>query len=111
MLPAGPAGGIVKSPMRISGFIAISIFLGAWLPISLGAQDRIPQQENAAPPGASPDLSGLQLTDVRRLELEDAFRRRDYKRPESILVDEVEKDPKPIRAAKLLVLAGGIFFL
>jgi len=111
LLPAGPVGGTVKSPMRISGFIAISIFLGAWVPISLPAQDRIPQQEIPAPSGASPDLSGLQLTDVRRLELEDAFRRRDYKRAESILVDEVEKDPKSIRAAKLLVLAGGIFFL
>jgi tetratricopeptide (TPR) repeat protein len=111
LLPAGLARGIVKSPMRISRFIACSIFLGAWLPIPLPAQDRIPQQENPAPQGASPDLSGLQLTDVRQLELEDAFRRRDYKRAESVLVDETEKDPKSIRTAKLLVLAGGIFFL
>src|SRR6267143_5884437 len=111
LLPAAPAGGTVKSPMRISGFIAISIFLGAWVPISLRAQERIPQQENPAPPGASPDLSGLQLTDVRRPELEDAFRRRDYKRAESILIDEAEKDPKSIRTSGLLVLAGGIFFL
>jgi tetratricopeptide (TPR) repeat protein len=97
--------------MRISGFIAVFIFLGAWLPIPLPAQDRIPQQENPAPQGASPDLSGLQLTDVARLELEDALRRRDYKRAESIFIDEAEKDPKSIRTAKLLVLAGGIFFL
>ncbi|HTF24448.1 MAG TPA: tetratricopeptide repeat protein [Candidatus Limnocylindria bacterium] len=97
--------------MRISGFIAVSIFLGAWLPIPLPPQDCIPQQENPAPQGASPDLSGLQLTDVRRLELEDAFRRRDYKRAESILLDEAEKDAKSIRSAKVLVLAGGIFFL
>lgn len=97
--------------LRISGLIAISIFLGTRLPIPLSAQDRIPQQENPAPQGASPDLSGLLLTDVRRLELEDAFRRRDYKRAESILVDEAEKDPKSIRTANLLVLAGGIFFL
>ncbi len=97
--------------MRISGFIAICILLGAWLPILLPAQNRSPQQENPAPPGASPDLSGLQLTDVRRLELEDAFRRPDYKRAESILIDEAEKNPKSMRTAKLLVLAGGIFFL
>lgn len=98
-------------PLRTSGLIAISIFLGTWLPIPLSAQDRIPQHENPAPQGASPDLSGLQLTDVRRLELEEAFRRRDYKRAQSILVDEAEKDPKSIRTANLLVLAGGIFFL
>lgn len=97
--------------MRISGFVAISIFLGAWLPIHLPAQDRIPQQENPASQGALPDLSGLQLADVRRLELEDAFRRRDYKRAESILVDEAERAPNSIRTAKLLALAGGIFFL
>lgn len=97
--------------MRISGFIAVFIFLCAWLPIPLPAQDRIPQQENPAPQGASPDLSGLQLTDVARLELEDALRRRDYKHAESIFIDEAEKDPKSIRTAKLLVLAGGIFFL
>jgi tetratricopeptide (TPR) repeat protein len=97
--------------MRISRFIAISIFFGAWLPIPPLAEDRIPQQESSAPQGASPDLSGLQLTDVRRLELEDAFRRRDYKRAESILIDAAEKDPKSMRTAKLLVLAGGIFFL
>src|ERR1700741_4639885 len=97
--------------MRKSGFITVSIFLATWLPIPLPAQDRAPQQENPAPQGASPDLSGLQLTDVRQLELEEAFRRRDYRHAESILVDEAEKDPKSIRTAKLLVLAGGIFFL
>jgi tetratricopeptide (TPR) repeat protein len=102
---------MVKSPMRISRFIASSIFLGVWLPIPPLAQDPIPQQENPAPQGASPDLSGLPLTDVRQRELEDAFRRRDYKHAESILVDETERDPKSIRTARLLVLAGGIFFL
>jgi len=97
--------------MRRSGFITVSIFLAAWLPIPLPAREPLPQREIPAPQGASPDLSGLQLTDVRRLELEDAFHRRDYKRAESILVDEAEKDPKSIRTAKLLVMVGGIFFL
>jgi len=98
-------------PMRRSGFITVFIFLGAWLPIPPPPQDRIPQQENPGPQGASLDLSGLQLTDVRQLELDDAFRRRDYRRAESLLIDEAEKDPKAIRTAKLLVLAAGIFFL
>jgi tetratricopeptide (TPR) repeat protein len=97
--------------MRRSAFIPISIFLATWLPIPPTAQDSTPQQESLAPATASPDLSDLQLTDARRLELQEAFRRRDYKRAESILVDEAEKDAKSIRTAKLLVLAGGIFFL
>jgi len=56
-------------------------------------------------------LADLQLDDSRRLELESALRRRDYKQAESVLVTEAEKDPKSSRSAKLLVIAGGIFFL
>jgi tetratricopeptide (TPR) repeat protein len=56
-------------------------------------------------------LSDLQLDDSRRLELENALRRRDYKQAETVLVDEAKKDPKSLRSAKLLVVVGGIFFL
>src|SRR5262249_60524838 len=61
-----------------------------------------------APPRAPPDSP---LNPVRRLEFDKAMRERDYKRAETILVKEAERDPKSSRAAKLLTKAGGIFFL
>jgi Flp pilus assembly protein TadD len=91
--------------------LTIALSLLACLPLLLSAQDRATPQENPGRGGVSPDLSDLQLSDVHRLELEDAFKRRDYKRAESILVDEAESDPKSIQTARLLVMAGGIFFL
>ena len=97
--------------MKKFGSISTFILICFSQTILLPARDRTPQQEVPAPQSVSPDLSGLQLSDERRLELEDAFRRRDYKRAESILVDEIEKDSKSIRTARLLVLAGGAFFL
>jgi tetratricopeptide (TPR) repeat protein len=57
---------------------------------------------------AGPDLP---LDAAQRLELENAIQRRDYKRAETLLVEEAERDPKSVRAARLLVIAGGIFFL
>jgi tetratricopeptide (TPR) repeat protein len=85
--------------------------LGACLPRLLSAQERPTPQENPGLGGVSPDLSDLQLSDLHRLELENAFKQRDYKRAEAILVDEAERDPKSMQTAKLLVMAGGIFFL
>jgi tetratricopeptide (TPR) repeat protein len=97
--------------MKNIRFIFIFSLLGAGLPSLLPAQDRAAPQENTALGGVPPDLSDLQLSDVRRLELEDAIRRRDYKRAEEILLDEAEHDPKSIRTIRLLVTAGGIFFM
>ena len=97
--------------MKKTAFIFAASVLGACLPFLLQAQDRATTQENPALGGLPSDLSDLQLGDVRRLELEDAFKRRDYKRAESILVAEAEQDPKSPRTAKLLVMAAGIFFL
>ena len=104
-------GGTLKSAMKRFGSISAFILMCSSLPILLLARVHTPQEENPPPQSVSPDLSGLQLSDVRRFELEDALRRRDYKRAESILVDEIEKDPESIRTARLLVLVGGAFFL
>ena len=90
--------------------IASSV-LGASLPFFMPAQQRTTLQENSALGAVPADLSGLQLGDVQQFQLEDALKRRDYKRAESILVDEAERDPKSPRTARLLVMAGGIFFL
>jgi tetratricopeptide (TPR) repeat protein len=57
------------------------------------------------------DLADLQLDAKVQGKLEDAIGRRDYTQAETILVIEAERDPKSVRAAKLLSVAGGVFFL
>jgi len=90
--------------------ICASAVLGACLPILLSGETRA-QQNSPRPPGPWRDLSELQLTSGLRTELEDALHRREYKRAETILVEEAARDAKSIRAARLLVCAAGIFFL
>ena len=94
-----------------ANYILVLTLLSTSLPIRLPAQ--IPTLQQVDPSGGSVpgDLSDLQLDGPRRLDFEDAIRRRDYKQAETILVEEAEKDPKSIRTAKLLAMAGGIFFL
>ena len=69
------------------------------------------QQDNALLSSTPRDLSDLGFSDTVRLDLQEALNRRDYKRAEAILVAEAERDPKSLRAAKLLVTAAGVFFL
>jgi tetratricopeptide (TPR) repeat protein len=104
------ATSLVEVAMRKAKSIVWSAVLVACLPFPLPAEDRA-MQENPALESAPPDLSGLQLSDVRRRELEEAFKRRDYKRAEAILVDEADRDPTSIRTARLLAMVGGTFFL
>ena len=75
------------------------------------AQSLNPKQDDSATSTAPGALSDLQLSAAQRRELETALNRHDYKRAETILVDEADRDPKSIRASKLLVTAAGIFFL
>jgi tetratricopeptide (TPR) repeat protein len=60
-------------------------------------------------------ITDLPLDAARRAELEAAIRERNYTRAETILVEEINREtgrePKSPRAAKLLVAAGGLFFL
>ncbi len=88
--------------MRKIGILVISSALSACLPVLLSAQDRATQPEVPALGSAPRELSGLQITGARRPELEEALNRRDYKKAEAILLEEVER---------LLVIAAGIFFL
>jgi tetratricopeptide (TPR) repeat protein len=97
--------------MRKTKLIIASYVVAMWLPLLLPARDHVASQESPVLLSAPPDLSGLQLSDVHRLELEDALKRRDYQHAESILLDEAERHPNSIRAAKLLSTAAGIFFL
>ena len=97
--------------MKQTVFIFASLVFGACLPFLSAAQERATPKGHPALDNVPPDLSGLQLNDVHRLELEDAFKRRDYQHAEALLVEEAGRDPNSARAARLLVMAGGIFFL
>src|SRR5258707_3601543 len=57
------------------------------------------------------NLADLQLGAKLREEFEGAMGRHDYASAEMILVTEAERDPKSVRGAKLLSVAGGVFFL
>jgi tetratricopeptide (TPR) repeat protein len=95
---------------RTSLFLAASA-VALCLVLLSSAQDQAVHQENPALGGVPLDLSDLQFSDTQRLELEDAYKRKDYKLAESILVDEAQKNPKSLRTARLLVVAGSVFFL
>jgi len=97
--------------MKKTVFLFASSLLGACVPFLLCAQDRSAAQESPAAATVPPDLTDLYLSELRRLELQDAFNRRDYKRAETILVEEAEHDPKSIQSARMLTMAGAIFFL
>jgi tetratricopeptide (TPR) repeat protein len=62
-------------------------------------------------PGTSGSLTGLQLKPFQSAELQGALNRHDYKRAETILLEETQRDPRSARAAKLYTLMGHILFL
>src|SRR5947209_13306134 len=75
------------------------------------AQIAVLQQDDPSTPSFSRQLMELQLDPLRLRKLEKAINARDYKPAEKILVEEAERDPRSPRSAKLLAIAGGIFFL
>ena len=95
---------------RLNSALAFALLI-VGLQSCLSTHARTLQQVDSPAELVPNTLADLQLDDPRRLELESALRRRDYKQAESVLVTEAEKDPKSSRSAKLLVIAGGIFFL
>ncbi|MEJ7618020.1 MAG: tetratricopeptide repeat protein [Pyrinomonadaceae bacterium] len=105
--------------LRKANFVIVASVLGACLSPPLPAQTFSAQTLSAQTLPALQEnsrvaplvVSDLPLDGARRFELEDAIARRDYKRAETMLVDEIARDPKSTRAAKLLVAVAGIFFL
>jgi len=75
------------------------------------AQIAVLQQDDPSTSSFSRQLMELQLDPLRLTDLEKAINARDYKPAEKILVEEAERDPRSLRSAKLLAIAGGIFFL
>jgi Flp pilus assembly protein TadD len=94
-----------------------SVFLSAVLATlcasgSVFAQSPALHQELERPSEpAVQDISDLQLDPTQQHALADALKAHNFQVAEKILVEESEKDPKSLRSAKLLVTAGGIFFL
>jgi len=98
--------------MKKKYFIVVLSVLSIYLSVSILAQNAaLPSQEELPVGSFLQPLSGLQLEGSRQAALEDAIKQKDYKKAETILVEETERDPKSIRAAKLLEIAGGVFFL
>jgi tetratricopeptide (TPR) repeat protein len=75
------------------------------------AQAPVPQQDDPPSSSLSRQLSDLQMEPARQAEIERAIHARDYAAAEKILLEEVARDPKSPRSAKLLTIAAGVFFL
>jgi len=75
------------------------------------AQVPVPQQDDPPSSSLSRQLSDLQMEPFRQAEIERAIHARDYAAAEKILLEEVERDPKSPRSARVLAIAAGLFFL
>jgi tetratricopeptide (TPR) repeat protein len=90
--------------------LIFQVLLTGWLSLPLVAQ-QAPETEALPVLGAPGSLAELQLEPSRRDELESALQRRDYKRAETILLEETQRVPKSVRTARLYTLMGHILFL
>jgi tetratricopeptide (TPR) repeat protein len=90
--------------------LIVEVLLTGWLSLPLVAQ-QAPEPEALPVLGAPGSLAELQLEPSRKAELESALKRRDYKRAETILLEETQRDPKSVRTAKLYTLVGHLLFL
>jgi len=86
------------------------VLLTGWLSLPPFAQ-QVPPHEELPVLGTTGSLAGLQLEPSRSAELESALNRRDYKRAETILLEETQRDPTSARTAKIYTLVGHILFL
>jgi tetratricopeptide (TPR) repeat protein len=97
-------------PLKRVRALTFCVLLTGWLSLPPFAQ-QVPAPEALPVPGSSKLLAALQLEPSRSAEVESALNRRDYKRAETILLEETERDPKSARTAKLYTLMGHILFL
>ena len=94
--------------MRITGF---ALVLSAFGVCAQAAISQLPALQDQPANMGVQNLADLQLDAKVQSELEEAMARHDYTRAETILVTEADRDPKSVRTAKLLSVAGGVFFL
>lgn len=90
--------------------LIVAVAVIACGPVVLAAQTPPAQAEDSSV-SVPQDMTALLLDSSLRHELQDAVRERNYKRAETILVEEAERNPKSPRAGKLLEFAGGVFFI
>jgi tetratricopeptide (TPR) repeat protein len=94
--------------------LAIIVLSGMLCPANqflMEAQAPGPLSEDLALERSASAATDLALDAAQRLELEKALQLQDYKRAETLLVEEAGRDPKSPRTAKLFAFVGGIFFL
>src|SRR5712692_9875163 len=94
--------------MRIT---RVALVLSAFGVCAQAAPSHLPAAQDQSADINVRNLADLQLDAKLQKELEGAMGRRDYASVETILVREAERDPKSVRTAKLLSVAGGVFFL
>ena len=97
-------------PSKWASALILWALLTGWLSLPLFAQ-QAPAPQALPVQGTSASLAALQLEPSRRAELESALNRRDYKRVETILLEETRRDPTSARSAKLYTLVGHVLFL
>src|SRR5258707_14468095 len=96
--------------MRTAIIFALAV-LSCYLPPLVARQTPATSHDEPGLEGTATAAPELPLEGAQRAELENALQSKDYKKAEALLVAEAERDPKSIRTAKLLAIAGGIFFL
>jgi tetratricopeptide (TPR) repeat protein len=94
--------------MRITSLAFVLSAIGVCAP---AASSQLPAAQDQPADISVQNLADLQLDAKLQEELKRALERHDYGSAEMILVSEAERDPKSVRGAKLLSVAGGVFFL
>ena len=97
--------------MRKSGSTAgllVVLAVSVW---SGDLQSQSATQNDNSPFTTEHNVFALELNSTQRAEFERALNQHDYRRAEQLLLDEANRDPQSVRAARLLEAAGGVFFL
>ncbi len=94
--------------MRIT---SVALVLSAFGVCAQAASSHLPAVQDQPADINVQNLADLQLDAKLQEELEGAIGRHDYPSAEMILVSEAERDPKSVRGARLLSVAGSVFFL
>ncbi len=87
----------------------ISVALLCIFPVFITGE-QIRAQESPSDVVREYDLSRLDLSPERHNQLKGALEQKDYQTAEKVLVEEAERDPTSLRAAKLFEFSGGLFF-
>jgi len=87
----------------------INVALLCLFPVFISGSIR--SQESPPELGREYDFSRLELSPEKHSQLKGALQGKDYQTAERILVEEAERDPTSLHAARLFEYSGGLFFL